>query len=320
MGLLSVAFALQGHAQQRVNVGVVTKYTGAPASLDERRDSELYLSTLETQIAGESIRLNNVNYLDRSSVREVFQELHLSSDAAFDQSSGGLRGLLGRLDILIVIDASSPAVARLRAIETQTGAVRGLATCKRSRSLFGNASDGEQNCVQDFVAQVEPSIRATLSRKQKLNAEQLADLQRQVDDRVSQRKAADAAQQLAMRQEAQAQRDATEQRQAAAKEAQAQAEKQQKQRQDIQSQLVALQPDLEDAMSRLSSTNAFWNQMRREMAGRGQSLRSEIQTGLIGANANGSRCQTLFNTSQPATLKACTGELNHRLVELESYK
>jgi hypothetical protein len=253
-------------------------------------------------------------------VGEVFHELHLSSNAAFDQSSGALRGLLGRLDVLIVIDASSPAIARLRAVETETGAVRGIATCKRSRSLFGGASDGEQNCVHGFVTQLEPSIRAILTVKEKRNADQAAEQQRRTAEMIAQRQAADAAQQRALRLETQERKEAIKQQEVETKASQAQAETEQRDRQAIQSQLSALQPSLEVAMSRLSSTTAFWNDMGREMAKRGQSLRSEIQSRLRAANSNGARCQALFDAGQPNTLRTCTGELGRRLDELDTYK
>jgi hypothetical protein len=309
IAFLTPGFNLQSQAQQRVSVGAVTKYTGGPAALDELKDSELYMSTLESQVATESIKFSNINYLDRSSVGQVFRELNLSSNSAFDGSSGALRGLLGRLDFLIVIDASSPSIARLRAIDTETGAVRSIATCKRSRSLFGSASDGEQDCVRGFVAQLQPSLREVLAIKQRRNADQAA-----------QKQAADAAQQREIRVEAQEQKDAARQHEIDVKTAQAQAEQEQKLALELQSQMAALQPDLEMAVSRLSSANTFWNGMRQQMASRGQALRSEIQTSLNASNSNGLRCRTLFKTSQPVALRACIAELNHHLDQLDEYK
>jgi hypothetical protein len=272
-------------------------------------DSQSFGRRLESQVASEAIGFSNVNYLDRSSVVQVFRELHLSSNVAFDGSSGALRGLLGRLDFLVVIDASSSTIARLRAIDTETGAVRSIATCKRSCSLFGSASDGEQNCVHGFVTQLQPSIKEALTAKQKRNA-----------DQATQRQAADVAQQRAIRLQAQEQRKAIKQKEMEAKAAQVQAEKEQMHAQELQSQMSALQPDLEMATSRLASANTFWNGMRRQMASRGQSLRSEIQASLSAANSNSSRCQTLFNTGHPVTLKTCISELNRRVDQLEEYK
>jgi hypothetical protein len=162
-GTLFLAAGLFGQAQNRVNVGAVTKDTGAPASPSELRDTQLFLSTLETQVAAECIKFDDLDYMDRSSVDQVFQELKLSSDAAFDPSSGALRGLLGRLDFLIVIDASSPRIARLRALDIQTGAVRAIAVCRQTR---GSAADGDQECVHGFVAQLHPFVTRLFQARQ----------------------------------------------------------------------------------------------------------------------------------------------------------
>jgi hypothetical protein len=149
--------------EERVNVGTVTKYTGKPASQNELKNSELFLATLETQAAAEALKFDDIDYMDRSAVDQVFQELNLSSDVAFNPASGALKGLLGRLDFLIVIDASSPTVARMRALDNQTGAVRAVAICRRPNSSFASASLGDGACVRAFMGQLHPHLKKLLS-------------------------------------------------------------------------------------------------------------------------------------------------------------
>ena len=156
LALVACALAGRGFAQQ-INVGTVTKFTGRPATENELKGGELFLATLETQVAQECIKYDDLNYMDRSSVDQVFQELKLSSDAAFDPTSGALRGLLGRLDYLIVIDGSSPTIARMRAIDNQTGAVRSIAMCRQTKAS-ATASDGDETCVRGFVTRLHPFV------------------------------------------------------------------------------------------------------------------------------------------------------------------
>src|ERR1039457_342392 len=96
----------------RISVAAVTKYTGI-LSPDEVRHGQDFLMTLETQLAANFVAAKDVDYLDRNNLDALFREVHLSSNSVFDQSTGALRGLLGRLDFLIIIEASEASTARI---------------------------------------------------------------------------------------------------------------------------------------------------------------------------------------------------------------
>jgi flagellar biosynthesis GTPase FlhF len=307
-------------SQVRISVGSVTKYTGGPVKLEELKQDELYLSTLESQTASALINSKSLDYLDRTSVEQIFQELNLTSDVAFNSSSGALRGLLGRLDFLIVIDGSSPALARMRGIDLESGAVRATATCKRSPSLFGGPEDGNESCVHQLVNEMQAAMADAAGRKE-----------RRIQQQAAEHEAVKAAEQKAAELEAKKRDDAAREQKKEAAAARAQAAEEERQAKEeeakqehlnekLDAQLTGIRPDLEDAQARLTSANAFWSGIQREMAGRGQSLRPEIQTRLRAANANRARCQTFLESRQPDNLASCIHELNKRLDELEDYK
>lgn len=154
--LILVGWCLITQAEDgNISVGAVTKYSGILAGQEDvkgLKDLNEFLNVLESQVAREFVNHGDIDYLDRMNTEEVFQELHLSSNSAFNTSSGALKGLLGRLDFLVVIDSAEPATARIRLIDVETGAVKALETCKRKTSLFGFTQDGSADCVAPFVS------------------------------------------------------------------------------------------------------------------------------------------------------------------------
>jgi hypothetical protein len=154
----------QETAEPRVSVGAVTKYSGAPSSSDRQRCQD-FLDLLETQLAGEFVKSPEIDYLDRSSLDDVFQELHLGSDIAFDPSSGALRGLLGRLDFLIVAAASSPSSARVRVLDVETGRVKAVAICQPRTSILGGLSAAAPECIASIVSQTSSAVKTRLALK-----------------------------------------------------------------------------------------------------------------------------------------------------------
>ena len=303
---IAATFAGVTNAQKPpVSVGAITKYTGVVTSNDDVKELKIinsYLNSLESQLASEFVKYPDVQYLDRTNTQSIFHELHLSSNSAFDASSGALRGLMGRLDFLTVIDSSEPSNARLRLIDVETGAVKTVEPCKRVTSLFGTPSDTQANCIAPFVSHA----RAVIQAKQ---AEKEARVQRQ------------AVQQQAARRQAAAQQDALRKQAAAQQQQEIEEQKEQASVQaELDRQITAIKPDLDNALSRLSNADTFWNNFSKQLAASGIQLRSEIKIALNTANADGARCQRLVAQMKPAEVKTCTTELNHHLDTLDSMK
>jgi hypothetical protein len=305
--VLAANLTLSLGAQDRVNLGAVLKYTGLPSDLTELKNTNLYLQALETQTASEAIKLSGVRYIDRVSVDQIFREKNLSEDMAFNPSSGALRGLLGRLDVLIVIDAVDPSVARLRAIDLEDGSVRALSTCKRG--LFSSPSDGAPECSNAFVAGLLPITRELSSTKtQRRLDEQRAESQRLAKQASDNRAAAAEAEAQRRRQEA----DAEGLRQKQDEDARVLAEK--------RATVAKLQPELDDADARLQSANDFWSRMSRSLAAQGRGLRSDVQTTLRSANTTAQRCVGLSQNLDGDGLKDCISDLSGKLDKLDGYK
>jgi hypothetical protein len=135
--------------EANVSVGSVTRNTGIMSDrsdVGDVRSIRNFLNALEAQVAKAFLDHPEVDYMDRMNTDALFQELHLSSDAAFNPNSGALRGLLGRLDYLVVMDASTPTSARVRLIDVETGAVKAIETCLRRGSDLATPA-----CVGPFV-------------------------------------------------------------------------------------------------------------------------------------------------------------------------
>jgi hypothetical protein len=316
--IFTASIMLSLGAQDKVNVGAVLKYTGLPSNLTELKDTNLYLRALESQTASETIKLSGVRYIDRVSVDQIFREKNLSEDMAFNPSSGALRGLLGRLDLLIVIDATDPSIARLRAIDLEDGSVRSLSTCKRG--LFSSPSDGAPDCSKAFISGLLPITKELSSTKtQRRVDEQQAESQRlakqasdahaaAVAQRASDAKAKAEAEAERLKQEA----EAKALRQKQDEDAHALAEK--------RAAIAKLQPELDDADARLQSANDFWDRMSRSLAAQGRGLRSEVQATLRSANTTAQRCVGLSQNLDGDGLKVCISDLSGKLDKLDEYK
>jgi hypothetical protein len=305
-------------AQGTVNVGAVLKYTGIPSNLTELKNTNLYLQALESQTATETIKISGVRYIDRVSVNQIFREKNLSEDMAFNPSSGALRGLLGRLDVLIVIDAADASIARLRAIDLEDGSVRFLSTCKRG--LFSSPSDGAPDCSKAFVLGLLPITKELSSKKtQRKVDEQQAESQR-LAKKDSDARAAVAAQR-AFEAKAKAEAEAQRKKQEAEDKA-----LHQKQEQDARvlaekrATIAKLQPDLDNADARLQSANDFWGRMSQSLTAQGRGLRSDVQTALRSANATAQRCFGLSQNLDGDGLKVCISDLSGNLDKLDEYK
>lgn len=316
--ILAASMTLSLGAQDTVNVGAVLKYTGLPSNSTELKNTNLYLQALEPQTASETIKLSGVRYIDRVSVDQIFREKNLSEDMAFNPSSGALRGLLGRLDILIVIDATDSITARLRAIDLEDGSVRAINTCKRG--LFSRPSDGAPDCIKAFVSGLLPITKELSSKKtQRRVDEQQAESQR-LAKQASDARAAVAAQRAldtktkaeAERQRQKGEADAEALRQKKDEDARVLAEK--------RATIAKLRPDLDDADARLQSANDFWGRMSQTLAAQGRGLRSDVQTTLRSANTTAQKCTGLSQNLDGDGLKVCISDLSGKLEKLDLYK
>ena len=126
------------------------------------RDPELYLIphdvatinatrrmllNLESDLANKLSSLRGISYQDRTATQELLHEVHATNGRDFDPTSGALRGLMGRLDFLIVIDAVDRSTARMRLIDVQSGAVRGVESCVHRAA-------GAPSCVQGMASKL----------------------------------------------------------------------------------------------------------------------------------------------------------------------
>ncbi len=144
-GLLSLLLAGTSASAQNVPiiiahpiaVGTITRdaglYTG-PADLVTMKGVNRYLILLESDLASKISGMRGISYQDRTATAELLHEVHMSSGRDFDPSSGALRGLMGRLDFLIVIDAIDASTAKMRLIDVETGSIKGIETCSRRTS------------------------------------------------------------------------------------------------------------------------------------------------------------------------------------------
>ena len=304
--------ALASAQQVTISVGSVTKYSGIATNERDIKDLKAinqYLNTLESQLAKEFVSRGDIDYLDRTNTEAIFNELHLSENSSFNSSSGALKGLLGRLDFLVVVDSAEPTVARVRLIDVESGAVKAIETCKRKSSFLGMTQEGVTDCVAPFVTRARDVARVKMAAK----TERLR--QKAVQDQTAKQKSA--AEQKALlkeQQKARAQAESKAKEQAKAL-AQAQAEQT-----ALDNQISALRPDFDDAVARLSSTNDFWNNLSRQLASSGQSLRSNVRTALNSANSDGNRCQEFLSQSKVDELKTCISKLNSDLDKLDKLK
>jgi hypothetical protein len=118
-----------------LTVGAITRDAGVYSAWNGGHDLAIMrkvngaLINLESDLAGKISSMPGISYQDRSATGALLQEVHMTTGRDFDQSTGALRGLMGRLDFLIVIDAVDASTARMRLIEVQTGSVKGVESC-----------------------------------------------------------------------------------------------------------------------------------------------------------------------------------------------
>jgi len=314
----------QGEREPKVSLGAVTKYTGSISSAELQRSQD-FLATLETQIAARFIQSPDVAYLDRGNLDEVFREANLSSGASFDSSSGALRGLLGRLDYMLIAESSSPTMARVRVLDIETGAVKVAAICQAHTSLFGGTAEPE--CISSIVAQMSSQAKSQLSvkRQRLLSAASAAKAaeERRIAQQIAITQAAKDEERRRMREErieAQKQQQMLQQQQIENnRRADEQRASEQQQIQILQ-QIGSMRSRYEDSMSQLSAASDFWEHLRQQLRDQGHSLRPEVQSALASARSNGSRCSEALAARNPDGLNACLDDLTRNLDHLEQYK
>lgn len=306
-----------------VAVGAVTRYSGI--ATDEKdvqgiKSINKSLNTLESQVAKEFVNHPEVEYLDRMNMEAILSELHLSSNSNFDASSGALRGLLGRLDFLVVIDSAEPATARVRLIDVESGAVKAIDSCTQKSWLMSLGSQRPPECVVPFVSRCVAVMSAKkVTKEQRVRqhaAEELAAQERSNANRAAAQKKA-ALEQQREREQAAAQAKeqaiaALEARKAAEQEAAAQAE--------ITERLNSFKADLDDALSRLSAHNDFWQDLSKQLSSVGQSLRPSISSALKTANQNATQCGRLYDARKPDDLHGCITRLDGDLEKLDKFR
>ncbi len=310
--ILALFCSLASSQQVSVSVGSITKYSGI--ATNERDISDLkalneYLNSLESQLAKEFVNRGDVDYLDRMNTDAIFQELHLSENSSFNASSGALKGLLGRLDFLVVIDSAESTTARVRLIDVESGAVKAIETCKRKSSFLGMTQEGVPDCVVPFVTRARDVAHLKMTAK----IERL----RQKKDQEQAAKQKSAAEQKALLKEQQREREQAETQAKEQAKALAQAQAEQT---VLDNQIAGLRPDFDDAVERLSSINDFWNNLSRQLASSGQSLRSNVRISLNIANSDHNRCKEFLSQSKVDELKTCISKLNSDLDKLDKFK
>jgi hypothetical protein len=311
-------FAQEVHVP-RVSVGAVTKYTG-PASSAQEQQSQEFLSNLELQLASGFAKSGDIDYLDRSNLYELFRELHISSWSFFDASTGSLHGLMGRLDFLIVAEASSATTARVKILDVETGAVKIATLCQPRTTMFGKASTDAPECVSQIVSQMATfaKIRFTTKRDRLIKAAvsqqeaeerraKLAQEQKEEEQKRAQEEAA-GARQRAAEERAAAEQRAAEQRAAEARQA------------EIDKQIGEIRPHYEEVQSQFEAQMAFWKQLGNDMKQQGRRLRPEIQALLSSSSTAARRCNDDLGAGRPDALKICLDELSRKLDQLEQYK
>ena len=284
--LCLTSVAMSSAQEVTVSVGAVTKYSGIASNEKDLKDLKHindFLNTIEAQFAKEFINHSEVEYLDRMNTEAIFRELHLSSNANFDASSGALHGLLGRLDFLIVIDSATPSTARVRLLDVQSGAVKAIESCTQKSSILGLASQGPSDCIAPFLTHsiaVMHSKKATKEDKARQQAAARATAQKQAA--LAQRRVQEQAAKVAKEQAK------------AAQEAKLAAEQEAAAQMKITERLSAIKPHLDDALARFSAQNDFWHDLAQQLASSGLSLKPTISSALRATNHDASRCRQFY--------------------------
>jgi hypothetical protein len=311
LSLLAVALWAPASGQEpNVDTGAVMKYTGLNASVEEVKQSREFLSTLEAQLAASFARSSGVEYIDRSNLAELFREHRLSSGDEFNPSTGPLKGLLGKLDYLIVIEASGPDTARLRIIDVETGSVKSTSVCSNRSAiarLFSTSNTPE--CISSLVDRTLVLAKGRLIVKR---------------DRVL--KEADQSQKAEKKVVEEKKKRDEEQRQAELKTAAEQEEvnrrtqEEEQNRQQAEAEVSRIKPRYEDVTAKVSSEDAFWEGLDAQLRSSGHSLRPEIRSLLNSVHAKANRCEALLANLQAADANACLNQIDKQLDELDHYK
>jgi hypothetical protein len=128
-----------------VTVGAITRdpqFYMVPNDVATIQAVRRLLIDVESDLAGRLSSMSGLSYQDRTATQELMHEVHMSSGRDFDLSTGALRGLMGRLDYLIVIDAVDRSTAKMRLIDVETGSVKGVETCVR------RVANQHEQCVE----------------------------------------------------------------------------------------------------------------------------------------------------------------------------
>lgn len=169
LALLATSVAWTANAQnvpiviaRPLTVGAITRDSGVygvgagGGDLALMRKVNGSLINLESDLAAKISSMRGVSYQDRTATAELLREVHMTTGQDFDQTTGALRGLMGRLDYLIVIDAVDARTARMRLIEVETGAVKGASSCRGSNAAC--------------VSELSDKLRAAASAGANMNA------------------------------------------------------------------------------------------------------------------------------------------------------
>ncbi len=319
MLLLQFCVLAQEAQGLRCSVGAMTKYTGSSSSGDAQLSKDS-LATLETQLAAAFAKSSELQYLDRSNLDEIFRELHVSSTSLFNASSGALRGLLGRLDYLIVAESSSPTLSRVRVLDVETGAVKMAAFCQARTPISGGASSAEPDCISSILARTSELGKACLTLKRQRLMKAAADGRAAAAKRAEQERQRVELEKQQGRIAAQKEAELFEQQEAADRQ-RAEEERASRERQaEIDRQIEATRPAYDDAVARLSTETAFWEKLSEQLRRQGLGLRGDVQSALTGARTNASRCSKFLEARKPDELKACVDDLGRKVDQLERYR
>jgi chemotaxis protein histidine kinase CheA len=320
--ILTFCVGLASAQNVAVSVGSVTKYTGIVTDKSDVSDVKSinnFLNALESHVAKAFIAHSNVDYLDRMNTDAVFRELRLSSDAAFNPNSGALRNLMGRLDFLIVIDASDTSSARIRLIDVESGAVKAIESCSKRWSLgLGQAAPPE--CVAPFVNQAVAAANA--KRQTKVERQKRQEDAREAAERQAAEQAAEAKRHAVKEAaEAKAERQAREKEAAsAAARAAAEAAEAARYQAEVDRQLAAIKPTLNDLSTRLQSHLEFWHGMSLQLASTGQSLRTSVRSLLDRARLDDTDCKNFLVNREVERLQDCVVKLHMDVEKLDSLR
>lgn len=292
----------------RVTAGSVLKYGGLSNDPSDLQQVKEYLSSLESQVAKGVIDSPGIEYIDRANLLSLLAELNLSE--GFDPSSGALRGLLGRLDFLIVVESLNSTSARIRVIDVESGAVKALSDCKKPSALAGMFSSSHvDQCVSPIVEKLSKLADSRRTVKQER-------LRKEAADQLEVQRQLAAQQETAKRQQAEEARVHEEQE----RKAEEQHAADEAERERVSGLIRDLTPRYEDVTSRASAELAFWQDMKRQLQSAGRSLRPEIQSLLNGLQTKSDRCTALLKGEQPDQLPSCLDQMEKQINSLEQYK